>query len=163
MNSPLLVCTPDLCDQYAQDVRILEPLFTIYGKQHQFFGKAVTVKCFEDNSRIKELAEKDGTGCVMVVDAGGSTRHAMLGDMIAERLVENHWQGIIIHGCVRDVEALNQLPLGIRALNSIPIKSVRKGVGDIDITIRIAGIDIMPGHFVYADESGIITSIKPLI
>lgn len=162
-QSSQTISTPDLCDDFPDQVHILEPIFRIYGGKTQFSGEITTVKCFEDNSRVKELAETNGDGRVMVVDAGGSLRHAMLGDMIAERLVENNWRGIIIDGCVRDVEALNQLAIGVRALNSVPIKSVRKGAGEVDVPIRVAGVNIKAGHHIYADESGIIVSDKPLV
>jgi regulator of ribonuclease activity A len=48
----------------------------------------VTVKCFEDNSRVKELLATDGTGKVLVVDGGASMRCALMGDMIAESAVK---------------------------------------------------------------------------
>ena len=71
-----------------------------------------TVKCFEDNSRVKELLATDGTGKVLVVDGGASMRCALMGDMIAESAVQNHWNGVIIYGCVRDVDAIAELGLG---------------------------------------------------
>jgi len=41
------------------------------------------VSCFEDDSRAKELSLTQGGGRVLVVDGGGSTRCALLGDIIA--------------------------------------------------------------------------------
>ena len=48
----------------------------------------MTVKCFEDNSRVKELLATDGTGKVLVVDGGASMRCALMGDMIAESVLK---------------------------------------------------------------------------
>ena len=45
-------------------------------------------KCFEDNSRVKELLATDGTGKVLVVDGGASMRCALMGDLIAESAVK---------------------------------------------------------------------------
>ncbi len=42
--------------------------FKSYGARQTFGGQVVTVKCFEDNSRVKELLATDGTGKVLVVD-----------------------------------------------------------------------------------------------
>lgn len=61
------ISTPDLCDAYPNLVRVLEPIFTNYGGITSFGGKIVTVKCFEDNSVVKESAGKPGEGKVMVV------------------------------------------------------------------------------------------------
>jgi len=159
----MTLCTPDLCDEYPEQVRVMEPLFRTYGRKRQFYGQVVTVKCFEDNSLVKEFSAQPGEGRVLVVDGGGSLRRALLGDLIAEAMVNNGWSGIVINGCVRDVEALNELALGIRALNSIPVKTEKRGLGDADIAVRFAGVDIEPGQWLYADETGIIVSDTKLV
>ena len=64
--------TPDLCDQYPHLVRVVEPIFSNYGGRERFWGPIVTVKCFEDNSKVKKLLGTPGLGRVLVVDAGGS-------------------------------------------------------------------------------------------
>lgn len=158
----MTISTPDLCDAYPEQIQVLEPLFRSYGAKRVFAGQVVTVKCFEDNSLVKEYSTRDGTGKVLVVDGGGSLRRALLGDMIAEAMVNNGWEGIVINGCVRDVEALNALDLGIRALNSIPVKTEKRGLGDAGVAVRIAGVDIRPGQWLYADETGIIVSDRAL-
>lgn len=150
--------TPDLCDAYPDHVRVLQPLFRSYGHKTRFYGRAVTVKCFEDNSRVKELAEADGRGKVMVVDGGGSLRKALMGDLIAAKAVENGWEGCIIYGCIRDVEMIANMVIGIKALNSIPLKTERKGEGEVAIPVTFAGQTIQPGQYIYADENGIIVS-----
>ncbi len=154
--------TPDLCDAHPDKVRVLEPIFRAYGARASFAGEVVTVRCFEDNSRVKELAAEAGKGRVMVVDGGGSLRRALLGDLIAANMVENGWQGIVINGCVRDVEALNELDLGIRALASIPLKTERRGRGEIAVMLRIADAEVRPGDWLYADRTGIVVSAERL-
>ena len=72
--------TPDLCDAYPGLARVVEPLFNNYGGKASFGGEVVTVKCYEDNSVVKETASTPGHGKVMVVDGGGSLRRALLGD-----------------------------------------------------------------------------------
>ena len=121
-------------------------------------GEIVTVKCHEDNSIVKEQVDQDGRGKVMVVDGGGSFRRALLGDMLAEKAAKNGWEGIIIYGCVRDVDVLAQTPLGIQALASHPMKTDKRGIGDLNITVSFAGVTFKPGEYVYADNNGIIVS-----
>ena len=141
--------------------------FFSYGGQSNFGGEIVTVKCFEDNSRVKELlathGKKDGNAKVLVVDGGGSMRCALLGDMIAQSAVDNGWAGVIIYGCVRDVDALATLDLGVQALASIPQKSNRKGLGEINVALDFGGLLIESGMFVYADNNGILVSDVSLI
>ena len=76
--------TCDLCDDNPDVVRVVEPMFKNYGGKKNFGGEIVTVKCFEDNSIVKDLSSTSGFGKVMMVDGGGSLRKALLGDMIAE-------------------------------------------------------------------------------
>lgn len=156
-----IISTPDLCDQYP-DVNVLDPIFNNYGGIKQFCGEIVTVKCFEDNSLVKELASTDGTGKVLVVDGGGSLRRALLGDMIAEKAAQNNWQGMVIFGCIRDVDQIGETKLGVKALNIIPVKTEKRGLGDRGIDVCFAGQTIRNGQYLYADNNGIIISEQPL-
>ena len=159
----MTISTPDLCDANPNTVKILEPIFKNFGGKTSFGGEIVTVKCFEDNSRVKENAAKSGNGKVMVVDGGGSLKKALLGDLIAESALNNDWEGFIIYGCIRDVEPIGNMNIGVKALNSIPLKTQRKGVGELNVPISFAGITFNPGEYIYADKTGIIVSSNPLV
>jgi len=150
--------TPDLCDAYPDYVRVTEPVFKSYGAKPSFGGQIVTVKCFEDNSRIKELAATDGNGKVMVIDGGGSLRRALLGDLIAENARENNWEGFVIFGAIRDVDVISEIGIGVKALNSVPLKTERKGKGELNVPVTFAGVTFNPGEYVYSDETGLIVS-----
>merc|ERR1712000_297772 len=115
--------TPDLCDEYPDLVQVVEPMFTNYGGIESFGGEIVTVKCYEDNSKVKELVEQDGKGKVMVIDGGASMRKALMGDMIAEKAAKHGWEGAIIYGCIRDVDAIMETDLGVQALATVPLKT----------------------------------------
>lgn len=135
-------------------MRILPPEFLHFGGKRHFWGLAKTVKCFEDNSRIKELAETAGRGRLIVADAGASLRCAMLGDVIAETAWRNDWAGIVIWGAVRDRAALGELDLGILALGSTPRKSVRRGEGQVGIMLQLQEATISSGDLIVCDEDG---------
>lgn len=154
--------TPDLCDDNPELVRILEPMMVNFGGRESFGGEIVTIKCHEDNSLVKENAGKPGHGKVMVVDGGGSLRRALLGDMIAENAVKNGWEGFIIYGCVRDVDALVSMDLGVQALASIPLKTDKRGIGDLNVDVTFGGITFIAGEYVYADNNGVVVSSKSL-
>lgn len=149
---------PDLCDEYPADLQVLDPLFTNFGGKEKFWGEIVTVKCFEDNSLVKSNLAGDGTGKVMVVDGGGSLRCALLGDMLAAMAVENGWQGLVINGCVRDVEIIESIDLGVCALNCYPVKSEKRNVGQLNVPVSFAGVRFEPGRLLYADKNGILVA-----
>jgi regulator of ribonuclease activity A len=148
--------TSDLYDQFGEQLRVLPPVFQDFGGRARFSGEVVTVHCFEDNSRIKELLSTPGAGKVLLVDGGGSLRCALLGDLIAGAGVSNGWEGVVIHGCVRDRVALKALDLGVRALGATPRKSVRRGEGQTQIAVDIGGVPCNPGDRLIADEDGIV-------
>ena len=149
--------TPDLCDRFP-DVQVAEPVFRRFGGQSRFAGPAVTVKCVDDNSRVRELAATPGEGRVIVVDGGGSLRRALLGDMIAANAVKHGWAGFLIFGCVRDVEILATLPLGVLALAAHPMKPDRRDLGEVDVPVAFAGVSVTPGDWIYADANGVLVA-----
>lgn len=155
--------TPDICDEYADELQVLEPLFTDYGGRRKFCGEVVTIKCFEDNSRVKESLATDGRDKVLVVDGSGSPGCALLGDMLAAMAAQNSWQGLIINGCVRDVEILKHIDIGVRALNCHPLKSDKRNEGQLNIPVHFAGVSFKPGQYLYADENGIIVAHTKLV
>lgn len=158
-----MISTPDLCDAHENEVLVLEPIFNNYGGKGAFGGEVVTVKCFEDNSLVKEQLALSGNGRVLVVDGGGSLRRALLGDMIAESATKNGWSGVVIYGAIRDVDAIADLNLGVQAIGVIPLKTEKRGIGDLNVSVRFAGVEINPGDYIYADNNGIIVSADSLI
>lgn len=154
--------TPDLCDAYPELVQVVEPMLSNFGGRDSFGGQIVTLKCFEDNSLVKEQVELDGKGKVLVVDGGGSLRCALLGDMLAEKAAKHGWEGLVIYGCVRDVDMLAQTDLGVQALASYPERSEKRGVGQLDLPVTFGGVTFRPGEYLYADNNGVIISPSPL-
>ncbi len=154
--------TPDLCDDNPDLVRVLEPMLSNFGGREAFGGEIVTVKCFEDNSLVKENLGTPGHGRVLVVDGGGSLRRALLGDMIAENAQKNGWEGVIIYGCIRDVSTISDLDLGVQALSTMPLKTDKRGIGDYNIAVTFGGVTFNPGEYVYADSNGVVVSARAL-
>ena len=156
--------TCDLCDANEGKIAVVTGLqWRSFGGRAAFAGEIVTVKCFEDNSRVKETLATPGKGKVLVVDGGGSLCNALIGDMIAENAVSNGWEGILIHGACRDVDELAKLDFGVVALGCVPIKSVRRGEGQLDIDISFGGVTFTPGHHVYIDNNGVLVSAQKLL
>jgi regulator of ribonuclease activity A len=154
---PIMVLSvPDLCDEYFDRLQVCEPLFRDFGGKTRFCGEITTIKCFEDNSLVKQLVGTPGNGRVIVVDGGASTRRALLGDLLAAEAAENGWQGLLIYGCVRDVEILRTIDLGVKAMNSIPVKTDKRGEGQQDVPLAFASVRAAPGNWLYADENGVV-------
>ncbi|WPE17657.1 ribonuclease E activity regulator RraA [Candidatus Thioglobus autotrophicus] len=154
--------TSDISDQLHPNVQYLDPVYCGYGAKIDFYGMIHTIKCFEDNSLVRETLDTDGQGRVLVVDGGGSKRCAMLGDQLAEKAVKNNWSGVVVYGLIRDSEMINKMPIGVRALGTHPLKSIKKGVGEAGISVSFSGVDFIPGDYLYADQDGVIV-VKELV
>ena len=150
--------TADICDRGDLAVQVCEPVFRDFGGRVDFGGMLATVKCFEDNSRVREVLAKPGGGRVLAVDAGGSMRCAVLGDRLAAAAVDNGWSGIVVFGCVRDAASLRAIDLGVKALGAIPRPGVRRGEGSSSIPVHFAGVWFEPGARVDCDADGVVVS-----
>lgn len=153
---------PDICDEFMDEISVLDPLFSDFGGKVRFSGEIVTIKCFEDNSLVRDAVKSEGRGRVLVVDGGGSLRRALLGDLLAAAAAENGWQGLLINGCVRDVEILQTIELGVKALNSCPVKTDKLGVGQSGVDVKFAGCTIRPGRYLYSDSNGVVVASRDL-
>ena len=159
----MAIVLPDLCDDFPDLVRVVEPMFMNFGGLEAFGGEIVTIKCHEDNSLVAELVDEPGQGKVLVVDGGASMRCGLLGDNLAQKAVDNGWQGILVYGCIRDVDIIGELPLGVQAIATHPMKSVKRGSGLKGETLVFGGVSFVPGEFVYADNNGVLVSSKALV
>jgi regulator of ribonuclease activity A len=158
--------TPDLCDGFEAElgtsVRVVAPMFQRYGGRASFSGQIVTLKVFEDNSLVREAFAESGAGKVLVIDGGGSLRCALVGDQLAILAKKNGWEGVVVYGCIRDSGDIAGIDIGIRALNTHPQKSIKKGIGDRNIAVTFGGVTFNPDEYIYVDEDGILVSDKPL-
>ncbi len=152
----MTILTTDLADRHGDDLRILTPIFSDYGGRRAFGGEIVTVRCFEDNSLVRDALAEQGGGRVLVIDGGGSMRCALVGDQMATLARDNGWSGLLVYGCVRDAAELAAIDLGIKALNVHPRRSVKRGEGERDVPVTLAGAMIRPGERLYADADGVV-------
>lgn len=154
--------TADLCDLHEDKVRVLAPMFHSYGGRTSFHGPIATLKLFEDNAYVRKALEQPGQNRVLVIDGGGSLRRALVGDQLAKLAVDNGWAGIVVYGCIRDSAAIGEMDIGVFALATHPLKTLKRNVGEADIAVTFGGVTISPGNWLYADADGVIISDQAL-
>ena len=158
--------TCDLCDAHKADTsgdfRVLPPVFRSFGGRLKFAGRVSTVKCFEDNSLVKAALDEPGLGRVLVVDGGASLRRALVGGNIGAAAAKNGWAGVLVDGCVRDVAELAACEVGIRALATMPLPTLKRNQGERDGPVQVQGVRVRPGDWLYADADGIVISVAAL-
>jgi regulator of ribonuclease activity A len=161
------ISTCDFCDAQtaaiaAGQVRVLPPVYRNFGRLQHFRGQVSTVQCFEDNSLVRAALETAGMARVLVIDGGASMRHALLGGNLAALASRNGWAGVVVDGCVRDVAEIAATPIGVRALAAMPMPPRKLGAGQRDVAVRVQGVWVRPGDWLYADADGIVVSVEPL-
>ena len=158
--------TCDICDAYKADTsgafRLLPPVWRAFGGVAAFSGAVSTVQCFEDNTVVRAALETPGGGRVLVVDGGGSLRTALVGGKLGELAASNGWAGIVVDGCVRDVAELAACLVGIRALALCPMPPAKRGAGQRDVPVRLQGVPVKAGDWLYADADGTVVLERPL-
>ncbi len=153
--------TTDLLDSHPE-LEACEAGLRHYGGVRRFSGAVVTVRCFEDNSLVRELLKTAGNGRVLVIDGGRSRRCALVGDLLAEAGYKNGWAGIVVAGCVRDSAAIATLAIGVLALGVQPRRSEKHGQGVQGVELEILGARVRPGDHAYADEDGVVFAQQAL-
>jgi regulator of ribonuclease activity A len=159
--------TTDLCDANealfdSGELNVLAPGWLSFGARERFCGTARTVKLFEDNTVLAQVVKEPGAGQVLVVDAGGSTRCAVLGGNLARSAADNGWAGVVVFGAVRDVEEIGGCAIGVRARAVTPRRSIKRGEGQRDLVVFVTGARISPGDWVYADRDGVLVCARRL-
>ncbi|MGQ0587849.1 MAG: ribonuclease E activity regulator RraA [Gammaproteobacteria bacterium] len=156
------LATADLADAHPE-AQVCEPLFRDFGGRPAFHGAIKTLKVFEDNQLLRATLETRGEGRVLVVDAGGSMRCAVLGGKLGTLAVQNRWAGLLVYGCVRDSRELAGQDVGVKALAAHPRKS-EKGLhsAHADRAVTFAGVTFRPGAWLYADADGVIVAEQPI-
>lgn len=155
--------TADLTDEFADRLRIVTPGFMDFGGSPRFCGPIETVQAYEDNTFVRQTLETPGEGRVLVVDGAGSMKCALLGDRLGELAVKNSWVGVIVHGAIRDKKALSNMPIGVKALGTHPLKSHKAGRGGRGMELFFHGTRFQPGNFIYCDEDGMVLAEEKLI
>lgn len=134
------------------------PPFRDFGGRSDFSGRIATVQCFENNAAVRAVLSEPGDGRVLVVDAGGSPRAALLGDNLAALAMRNGWNGVVLNGFLRDAACLRDMQLGVKALGTYPIKSGKLPWGVRDVPVHFGGVTFRPGDYLYSDVDGVLVS-----
>jgi RraA family protein len=149
--------TPDISDLlnrlYAMDPAIR----CLTGGHHVLCGPACTVKVFPgDNLMVHKVLDVAHPGDIVVVDAGGSTQNAVLGDLISTKARHRGIAGFIVDGLIRDLPSIVPLDFPVFARGVTPIGPLHRGPGEINFPICCGGVVINPGDLIVADAAGSI-------
>jgi len=95
-------------------------------------------------------------GVVVVVDASGSPKNGVLGDLVAKKAKQRGIAGFIVDGLIRDLVGMRETGLPIYARGVTPFGPLHRGPGELNYTISCGGIVVKPGDIIIADTNGVV-------
>ena len=136
----------------------------------RFVGRARTLRCVPMRPDILAQRRQDraadphriaieeiGPGEVLVVDARGGQRAAVLGDLLAARVQAAGGVAVVTDGCVRDTPEIALLGLPVYAAAAhAGIFGTQHLAADINVPIGCGGVLVMPGDWLVGDAEGVV-------
>jgi len=121
-------------------------------------GTAFTVRVRAgDNLAIHQALNVARPGEVIVVDGGGDTSRALVGDIMKAIAESRCVAGFVIDGAIRDSAAFAASEFPCYARAAIHRGPYKTGPGAINVPIAVGGSTVSPGDFVVGDEDGVVT------
>ncbi|TAJ46922.1 MAG: RraA family protein [Herbiconiux sp.] len=147
----------DLSDAMNGAFSMDSALRPAYAGMPRFAGTAVTVAAptgaVSVRTRAMDLA---GEGDVLVVNVQGVSSFAVLGGILASRLRDQGLAGVVIDGCVRDIEEIEEAGLPVLARGTCIRRPPKEGPGEVNVPVACAGALVCPGDVVVADRNGAV-------
>jgi len=120
-------------------------------------GPAFTVRTAAgDNRAIHQALDAFQPGDVLVIDGGGDTSRALVGEIIAEIACKRGAAGLVIDGAIRDAGALSRSEFPVFARAAIHRGPYKNGPGEMGVPVSIGGMVVQPGDVVVGDEDGVV-------
>lgn len=150
------VVTPHVSDNlnrmYAAD-----PTLRPYHRKGRLLGSALTVKTRPgDNLMVHKAIDIAEPGDVLVVDAGGDTTNAIIGEIMLKLSQRNGIRGFVINGAIRDLAAFQNDDFPVYAKGVTHRGPYKDGPGEINVPISLGGTIVHPGDIVLGDEDGLV-------
>lgn len=154
--------TADLCDEFFDKVRVLNPEFKSYGGKQKVEGTIVTMRLDKNNYDLAQMLKNEpGENRIAVVDVA-QKYYAVVGDNLMKFAQDSNWQAIIVNGYVRDTDETKKFDVGLFAIGTCPRKYIPQTKGERGVELSFEGVVFQDGDYLYADNDGIIISSQKL-
>ncbi len=147
----------DLADAMNKAGAVSRDIKPVYRPMRRFCGTAVTASLPTGSFSMTKIAMLQcQEGDVLVLNAYGDVKHALLGGHVAHSLTVRGIAGIVADGAIRDSSELQEDDLPVCARGTAVVVGGHDGPGEINVPIACGGVVVNPGDIVVADEDGIV-------
>ncbi|GAB3625953.1 methyltransferase [Pandoraea terrae] len=147
------VVVPHLSDNLARSIGIVG--LTRYNRTRKLIGTAFTVKCRPgDNLMVYKALTMLQPGHVLVIDGGGNSRNALVGELIKLHAQAQGCVGFVIDGAIRDVACFEDFPCYARSV--IHRGPYKDGPGELNVPVSVGDQIVNPGDIIVGDEDGVV-------
>lgn len=120
-------------------------------------GPAITALCQPgDNLMMHRALRLAQPGDVLVVTCLAETSAAQWGDVATTYAMQRGLAGVVVHGCVRDVDQVVGMGFAVWSTKVWPVHADKGKGGGVNIPMACAGVLVRPGDLVVADGDGVI-------
>jgi 4-hydroxy-4-methyl-2-oxoglutarate aldolase len=109
-----------------------------------------------DNLAVHAALDQAKAGEILVINGGGDTSRALMGELMARRGILRQLAGWVIDGAVRDRVELEQLRVPVFARGVSPAGPYKHGPGHLDVPVAIGGVVVSPGDLLRGDDDGVV-------
>lgn len=151
------LATPNVADVMWRFGAVGEGIHPIGDTSVYLAGAALTVRTPPtDNLMVHKAIELARPGEIIVIEAGGEMRHAILGELMCRYAAEKGVGGFVVDGPVRDGSAIHSLGFPVYARGLTPRGPYKEGPGEINVPISCGGVAVCPGDLILGDADGVV-------
>ena len=149
--------TPAISDLMNRLYTMCPMIRNLTSPELKILGSACTVRVYPgDNLMVHKALDIANPGDIIVVDAGGSSLNAVLGDLVSTKACHRRISGFVVDGLIRDLPGILKLNFPVFARGITPIGPLHRGPGEINYPIQCGGIVVHPGDIIVGDLNGVV-------
>lgn len=129
----------------------------LHAGARRIVGLALTVKTRPgDNLMIHQAISLAQAGDVIVVDGGGETANALVGELMMMDAQNRGVVGFVIDGAVRDADVFAANDFGCFARDVNHKGPYKDGPGEINVPVSVGGQVVNAGDVIVGDADGVV-------
>lgn len=148
----------DACVRLKLPIRAAPPTLQALIPGSHCVGRAVPVRHYGSVDIFLDILETTQPGDVLVIDNGGRTDEACIGDLVVLEAQAAGIAAIVVWGLHRDTTDLLQIGFPVFSLGRFPVGPFRLDPWDDDAqqVARLEGVSVTRDDLVFADDDGVV-------